>query len=69
MPAAKGNPEAEPVECVANCDFVSERVCSARVVTLSNFDLVAFSIVVHLTSIQSLYHRYEYLKTITYHFN
>jgi hypothetical protein len=41
MPAAKGNPEAEPVECVANCDFVSERVCSARVVTLSNFDLVA----------------------------
>ena len=29
MPAAHGNPEAEPVECVANCDAVSLRVCIA----------------------------------------
>jgi hypothetical protein len=29
MPAANGDPEAEPVECVANCDTVSLRVCIA----------------------------------------
>ena len=57
MPAAKGNPEAELVECVANCDAVSLRVCIAWVITFANVDLVAISIAVHLTSIQPLYDR------------
>ena len=56
-PAATGNPEADPVECVANCDAVSLRVCITSVVTFANVDLVASSIVVHLTSIQPLYDR------------
>ena len=55
MPAAKGNPEAE---YVANCDAVLLRVCITWVVTLANVDLVAFSIAVHLTSIQLLYDKY-----------
>ena len=57
MPAATGNPEADPVGCVANYDAVSLRVCITSVVTFANVDLVASSIVVHLTSIQPLYDR------------
>ena len=65
MPAAKGNPEAELVECVANCDAVSLRVCIAWAVTSVNDDLVAFSIAVHLTFIQPLYDGYAKPATIT----
>ena len=57
-PAPIGNPEAAIVEeCVPNCDAVSLRVCIAWAVTSLNDDLVAFSIAVHLTSIQPLYDR------------
>ena len=49
MPAAMGDPEVTIVEeCVAS---------PARAVTLADADLVAFSIAVHLTSIQPLYDR------------
>ena len=49
MPAPMGDPEVTIVEeCVAS---------PARAVTLADADLVAFSIAVHLTSIQPLYDR------------
>jgi hypothetical protein len=57
MPAPIGNPEAAIEECVANCDAVLLSACTACPTTLVNVVLIAFSISIHLTSIQPLYDR------------